>query len=162
MLSRFSRVQLCATPRTAAHQAPLSTGFSRQEHWSGLPFPSPYIYVYILHSSGFPSSSVGKESAYNSGDPDLIPGLGRSPGEGNGYPLQYSGLEKSTDCTESRLQRIGQDWATFTFTFKSIKSQYLWEYKHSILSTQCPSFFFILIKRNIQIVNSYYKNTHFR
>ena len=38
---RFSRVQLCATPETAAHQAPTSLGFSRQEHWSGLPFPSP-------------------------------------------------------------------------------------------------------------------------
>ena len=41
LLSRFSRVWLCATPQTAAHQAPLSLGFSRQEHWSGLPFPSP-------------------------------------------------------------------------------------------------------------------------
>ena len=41
MLSRCSRVRLCATPWTAAHRAPLSTGFSRQEYWSGLPFPSP-------------------------------------------------------------------------------------------------------------------------
>ena len=41
LLSRFSRVRLCATPETAAHQAPPSLGFSRQEHWSGLPFPSP-------------------------------------------------------------------------------------------------------------------------
>ena len=41
LLSRFSRVRLCATPQTAAHQAPSSLGFSRQEHWSGLPFPSP-------------------------------------------------------------------------------------------------------------------------
>ena len=41
LLSHFSRVRLCATPQTAAHQAPLSLGFSRQEHWSGLPFPSP-------------------------------------------------------------------------------------------------------------------------
>ena len=41
LLSHFSRVWLCATPWTAAHQAPLSLGFSRQEHWSGLPFPSP-------------------------------------------------------------------------------------------------------------------------
>jgi len=41
LLSRFSRVLLCATPETAAHQAPLSLGFSRQEHWSGLPFSSP-------------------------------------------------------------------------------------------------------------------------
>ena len=41
LLSRFSRVRLCATPQTAAHQAPPSLGFPRQEHWSGLPFPSP-------------------------------------------------------------------------------------------------------------------------
>ena len=41
LLSHFSRVRLCATPETAAHQAPLSLVFSRQEHWSGLPFPSP-------------------------------------------------------------------------------------------------------------------------
>ena len=41
LLSRFSHVRLCATPQTAARQAPLSLGFSRQEHWSGLPFPSP-------------------------------------------------------------------------------------------------------------------------
>ena len=41
LLSRFSHVRLCATPETAAHQAPQSLGFSRQEHGSGLPFPSP-------------------------------------------------------------------------------------------------------------------------
>ena len=41
LLSRFSHVRLYVTPETAAHQAPPSLGFSRQEHWSGLPFPSP-------------------------------------------------------------------------------------------------------------------------
>ena len=41
LLSHFSRVRLCATPQTADHQAPPSLGFSSQEHWSGLPFPSP-------------------------------------------------------------------------------------------------------------------------
>ena len=41
LLSHFSRVQLCATPETAAHQALPSLRFSRQEHWSGLPFPPP-------------------------------------------------------------------------------------------------------------------------
>ena len=41
LLSHFSRVRLCATPQMAAHQASRSLGFSRQEHWSGLPFPSP-------------------------------------------------------------------------------------------------------------------------
>ena len=45
---------------------------------------------------GFPCGSAGKESACNAGDPSLIPGSGRSPGEGNGYPLQYSGLENSS------------------------------------------------------------------
>ena len=44
---------------------------------------------------GFPSGSAGKESACNVGDLGLIPGLGTSPGEGNRYPLQYSGLENS-------------------------------------------------------------------
>ena len=44
LLSHFSRFRLCATPETAAHQAPPSLGFSRQEHWSGLPFPSPGIF----------------------------------------------------------------------------------------------------------------------
>ena len=47
----------------------------------------------VLEIKGFPGGSEGKESAYNSGDLISIPGLGRSPGEGNGYPLQYSCLE---------------------------------------------------------------------
>ena len=46
---------------------------------------------------GFPGGSDGKESACNSGDPGLIPGSGRSPGEENGYSLQYSCLEKAMD-----------------------------------------------------------------
>ena len=46
---------------------------------------------------GFPGGSDGKEPACNAGDPGLIPGLGRSPGEGNGYPLQYFCLENSMD-----------------------------------------------------------------
>ena len=47
---------------------------------------------------GFPCCSAGKESACNGGDLGLIPGLGRRPEEGNGYPLQYSGMENSMDC----------------------------------------------------------------
>ena len=49
LLSRFSRVRLCATPQTAALQAPLSLGFSRQAYWSGLPFPSP-VHACMLSS----------------------------------------------------------------------------------------------------------------
>ena len=48
---------------------------------------------------GFPCGSAGKESACNVGDLGSVPGLGRSPGEGKGYPLQYSGLENSMDST---------------------------------------------------------------
>ena len=49
LLNRFSCVQLCATPETAAHQAPLSLGFSRQEYWSALPFLSPiYVWAFLL------------------------------------------------------------------------------------------------------------------
>ena len=47
---------------------------------------------------GFPGGSAGKESTCNAGDHNLIPGLGRSPGKGNSYPLQYAGLENSRDC----------------------------------------------------------------
>ena len=53
---------------------------------------------------GFPGGSVGKESACNSGEPSSIPGLGRSPGEGNGNPLQYS-------CLGNPMDR-GALWAT--------------------------------------------------
>ena len=58
---------------------------------------------------GFPCGSTGKEFAYNAGDLGSIPWLRRSPGVGKGYPLQYSGQEKSMDCivhgvTKSRIQ----------------------------------------------------------
>ena len=56
---------------------------------------------------GFPGGSDGKESAYNAGDPDLNVGLGRSPGEGNGNPLQYSALENFMDCI---VHRITKSW----------------------------------------------------
>ena len=49
LLSRFSHIRLCATPETAAHQAPPPLGFSRQEHWSGLPFPSPMRESEVAH-----------------------------------------------------------------------------------------------------------------
>ena len=53
----------------------------------------------------FPGGSAGKESSFNAGDLGLIPWLGRSPGKGKGYPLQYSGLENSIDC----IQRVGHE-----------------------------------------------------
>ena len=52
--------------------------------------PISFIFNYSCYYQGFPGSSAGKESACNAGDPSLILGLGRSVGEGIGYPLQYS------------------------------------------------------------------------
>ena len=63
----------------------------------------------------FPSGSVGKESACNAGDPGLIPGLGRSPGEGKGYPLQYSGLENSMDYTVCGVTKSWTRLSNFHF-----------------------------------------------
>ena len=56
---------------------------------------------------GFPCDSAGKESACKEGDLGSIPGLGRSPAEGKGYPLQYSGLENSMDCI---VHRVTKSW----------------------------------------------------
>ena len=70
---------------------------------------------------GFPGGAAGKEYACSMGDLGSIFGLGRSPGEGKGYPLQYSGLENSMDCivhgvAESRTQlsdfHLGLHWAS--------------------------------------------------
>ena len=56
---------------------------------------------------GFPCGSAGKESTCDVGDLGSIPGLGRSPGEGKGYPLQYSGLENSMDCV---VPGVAKSW----------------------------------------------------
>ena len=62
--------------------------------------------VITINIKGFPCGSAGKESAFNEGDLGSIPGLVRSPGEGKGYPLQYSGLENSMDCIIHRVARV--------------------------------------------------------
>ena len=57
-----------------------------------------HLSVFVNWLQGFPCGSTGKESACNVGDLGLIPRLRRYPGEGNGFPFQYSGLENSMDC----------------------------------------------------------------
>ena len=56
---------------------------------------------------GFPCGSAGKESTCNVGDLGSTPGLGRSPGKGKNYPLQYSGLENSMDCV---VHSVAKSW----------------------------------------------------
>ena len=74
------------------------------------------------HLMGFPDGSEGKASACNVGDQGLIPGLGRSPGEGNGNPLQYSCLENPMDggawwATVHGVAKSRTRLSDFTFTF---------------------------------------------
>jgi len=75
---------------------------------------NPIIYFSVC--LGFTDSSAGEESACNARDPGSIPGLGRFPGEGKGYPLQYSLLKNSIDCIVHGVakksmgsQRVGHD-----------------------------------------------------
>jgi len=65
---------------------------------------------------GFPGSSAGKESACNVGDLGSIPGLGRSPGEGKGYLLQYPGLENSMDCIVNGVAKSRKRLSDFHLT----------------------------------------------
>ena len=73
---------------------------------------NPQGYTAMTLYKGFPGSSAGKESACNAEDPSLIPGSGRSPGEGVGYPLQYSCLENSMDrgAWQATVHGITKSW----------------------------------------------------
>ena len=81
-----------------------------------------FFYEYIL---GFPSGSAGEESACNVGGLGLILGLGRSPGEGKGYPLQYSGLENSKVCIVHEVPKgqTGQSDFCFRFPLRMLNCQ---------------------------------------
>ena len=70
---------------------------------------------------GFPGSSAGKQSACSVGDLGWIPGLKRFPGEGKGYPLQYSGLENSMDCTVHGVAKSQTRLSDFHFHVSCIK-----------------------------------------
>ena len=113
-LSHFSHIPLFSTLWTVARQAPLSMRFSRKEYWTTLHFsfvktinwqPSWCIHLFgvgwgeSVSSSARPApvAQMVKNLPASAGDPGSIPGSGRSPGEGNGSPLQYSCLENSTD-----------------------------------------------------------------
>ena len=113
LLSRFSRVRLWATPQTAAHQAPPSRGFSRREHWSGLPFPSP-----VHESEKWKGScSVVSDSSRPHGlQPARLLHPGDFPGKSTGvgatvckmgFSDDASGKEPACPCR--RLKRRGFD-----------------------------------------------------
>ena len=74
-----------------------------------------------MNLARWPGGSDGKELACNAGDLASIPGLGRSPGEGKGYPLQYSSLENSTDCM---VHGIAKSWTRLSH-FQIRKYRYI-------------------------------------
>ena len=83
----------------------------RKIHWRRDRLPTPVFF-------GFPGGSAGKESACNVGDLGSMPGLGRSPREGYGYPLQYSGLKKSMNCI---VHGVAKSWTWLSdFHFQAI------------------------------------------
>ena len=81
-----------------------------------------------------------KESACNAGDPGSIPGLGRLPGGGKGYPLQYSGLENSMDCTVHGVAKSWTQLSDFHFTYKR-------RYTKGVLSAEFLDVLIILISQ---------------
>ena len=83
--------------------------FKLDNLWVSIKSSVPYLYM------GFPCGSAGKESAFNVGDLGLIPRLERSPGEGKGYPLQYSGLENSMDCVVHGVAKSQTQLRNFQF-----------------------------------------------
>ena len=137
VLSRFSCVWLHMILWTVARQAPLPMEFSRQEYWSGVPLPSPInmaVFIKLIYS--IPTSSqvalVIKNLPANVADirdMGLIPGLGKSPGEGNGNPLQYSCLENPMDrgawratvhsiiWSQTQLKRLSTDLPKISVAF---------------------------------------------
>ena len=74
-------------------------------------------FQFLKSHLGFPGDSDGKESACNVGDPGSVPEWGRSPGEGIGYPLQYSGLENSMDCMVCGIAKTLTRLSNFHFHF---------------------------------------------
>ena len=80
------------------------------------------LYVNYISIWGFPCGSAGKESACNVGDLGLIPVLGRSPGEGKGYPLQYFGLENSMDCIVHGVAKSWTQLSDFHFHISIFKN----------------------------------------
>ena len=132
MLSHFSRVQLCVTLWTAAHQAPPSMGFSKQEYWSGVPLPSPLITLSLLQNvQGLwraPSTLLFEEEYWGAGVGAerlifMFLAFAFSPKDAQKPPLSsknvlgaslFQRFPLKIDNWE-RIQNAGRCWTSFTF-----------------------------------------------
>ena len=167
LLSHFSRVRLCATPQRAAHQAPPSLGFSRQEYWSGLPFPSP---MHESEKSKWSCSVVsdssqphGLQNPRNSpgqntgvGNLSLLQGIIPTQGSNPGLPhcrcILYQPSHKGISNTENSRNFSGEillyfmmilntngevSWWLWKPIFRNLTSNIVLE-QHCILSVLAP------------------------
>ena len=100
-----------------------------------------FLFNFFL-CKGFPDSSAGKESACNVGDLGSISGLGRSPGEGKGYPLQYSGLENSMDYIVYGVTKSRTQLSNFHFHFSFLHTPKISFNSPNTPSIRCYCFHF--------------------
>ena len=145
LLSRFSRVQLCATQWTAAQQAPRSLGFSGQEHWSGLPFPSP------MHESGKWSHLVLSDSSRPHGlQPTRLLRPCDFPGKSTrvGVPLPSPSFEVN------KVQTLESFFRFFLYIHWGLSECFLNEWSLWV--------FFSLLKSNLRAENTHESYRHKR
>ena len=100
-------------------------------HLDGNAFSIVWVHCIVW---GFPGGSTSKESTCNAGDLGSIPGLGRSPGEGKSYPLQYSGLENSVDCIVHGVTKRQTQLSDFHFQDSLSKAN-----SESEVAQSCPT-----------------------
>ena len=124
--SHFSHVQLCATPQTAAHQAPPSLGFSRQEHWSGLPCPSPVHAKWKVKMKSL--SRVGPSETPWTAAYQAPPSIGFSSQEyWSGVPLP-SPFYKLASCSWSSWSSDCHCWGPKLLTAETNSRSQIWQH----------------------------------
>ena len=117
------------------------------------------VNMQVLYHLGFPCGSAGKESACNTGDGGLIPGLGRSPGEGEGYTLQYSGLENSMNCIVHWVSKGRTRLSDFHFFTASATWEALLQ--HRVLCNEIMRYILLRDKGNLASFSQHSYNFQF-
>ena len=115
------------------------------------------LFIAFCHIWGFLGDSEGKESPHNGWDPGLIPGLGRSPGEGNSYPFQYSCQENSMDRGAWRAigHEVAKSWTWLRDLTLSLFLPYTHKYFVPTFPSHLPCLFKFLIMEEVYIIQGH-------
>ena len=114
------------------------------------------IFNVLRNEFGFPCGSAGKESTCNTGDLDSFPKLGRSPGDGKGYPLQHAGLENSMDSRVHVVAKSRTQLSDIHFTSLHIMNSYTRVLK-SLVTFYC--WYYLLLVKMVTVKFLFYKIT---